>query len=114
MKEFDGAGAIDERVAVVHERGGGDGELDAHLVMAGFLGGIADAGACLHGALPLDRAGARQYRFEKCGLAGLKGAHQRDAPGTLGSCADIAVACSRHRRLPVAPVARPDRSGRKS
>ena len=59
-------------------------ELDAHLVMARFLGGIADRGAGLDRALPLDRAGARQDRFEQRGLAALKGAHQRDAPGTLG------------------------------
>ena len=55
-------------------------------------------GAGLDRALPLDRAGARQDRFEKRGLAALEGAHQRDAPGTLGSCAAIAI-CSRHRRL---------------
>ena len=107
VDEFNGAGAIDKSVAVAHEIGGGDGELDAHLVMARLLGGVADAGAGLHRALPLDRAGARQYRFEECGLAGLKWAHQRDAPGTLGSCAAIAI-CSRHRRLPVAPHDRID------
>ena len=105
--EFNRARTIDERVAVAHEGGGGDGQLDAHLVMARLLGGIADGGAGLHRALPLDRVGARQYRFEECGFSGLKRAHQRDAPGTLGSCAAIAI-CSRHRRLPVAPHDRND------
>ena len=107
MDEFDGAGAIDEGVAVAHELGGGDGELDAHLVMARLLGRIADGGAGLHRTLPLDRAGARQDRFEERGLSRLKRAHQRDAPGTLGSCAAIAI-CSRHRRLLVAPHGRID------
>ena len=107
VDEFDRAGAIDEGVAVAHEVGGGDGELDAHLVMARLLGGVADRGAGLDRALALDRAGARQDRFEQRGLAALERAHQRDAPGTLGSCAAIAI-CSRHRRLPVAPHGRND------
>ena len=107
VDEFDRARTIDEGVAVAHEVGGGDGELDAHLVMARLLGGVADRGAGLHRALPLDRAGARQDRFEQRGLAALERAHQRDAPGTLGSCAAIAI-CSRHRRLPVAPHGRND------
>ena len=56
---------------------------DAHLVMARFLGGVADRGAGFDAALALDRAGAREDRFEQRGLAALEGAHQRDAPGTL-------------------------------
>ncbi len=99
VNEFNGARAIDEGVGVVHERRGGDGELDAHLVMARLLGGIADGGAGFHRALALDRAGARQDRFEKCCLAALEWAHQSNAPGTLGSIAAIAIR-SRHRRLP--------------
>ena len=85
VDEFDRAGTIDEGVAVAHEIGGGDRELDAHLVMARLLGGIADAGAGIHRALALDRAGAREDRFEQRGLAALERAHQRDAPGTRGS-----------------------------
>ena len=95
VDEFDRAGAIDESVTVAHETGGGDRELDAHLVMARFLAGVADGGARLDRALALDRAGAREDRFEQRGLAALERAHQRDAPWTRGSCA---VLC--HIRLP--------------
>ena len=42
MREFDRAGAIDKSVAVAHEVGGGGGEADAHLVMAGLGAGVAD------------------------------------------------------------------------
>ena len=41
--------------------------------MARLLGGVADAGAGLDRALPLDRAGARQDGFEQGRLAGWKG-----------------------------------------
>jgi hypothetical protein len=58
MNEFDRAGAVDEGVAVAHEFGGGDRSLDAHLVGARFLAGVADRGARVYGALALDRAGA--------------------------------------------------------
>ena len=57
--------------------------LDAHLVMARFLAGVADRGARLDRALALDGAGAREDRFEQRGLAALERAHQRDAPWTL-------------------------------
>ena len=83
VDEFDRTGAIDECVAVAHEIGGGDRSLDAHLVMARFLAGVADRGARLDRALALDRAGAGENRFEQCCLAALERAHQRDAPGTL-------------------------------
>ena len=85
-------GTIDEGVAVAHERRGGDRQLDAHLVLARFLAGVADGGAGLDRALPLDRAGAGQDRFEQRGLAALERAHQRDAPGTRRTRA-ISVAC---------------------
>ena len=67
--------------------GRGDGELDAHVVVARLLAGVADRVAGLDRALPLDRAGAREDRFEQRRLAALERAHQRDAPGTRGSCA---------------------------
>ena len=63
MDEFDGAGAVDEGVAVAHEIGGGDRGLDAHFVAAGFLAGVADGGTRIHHALPLHRAGARENCF---------------------------------------------------
>ena len=63
MNEFDRAGAIDKSVTVAHETGGGDRSLDAHLVVAGFLAGVADRGARLGGALPLHRAGAGENRL---------------------------------------------------
>jgi hypothetical protein len=37
VDELHRAGAIEEGVGVAHERGGGDGQFDAHLVMAGLL-----------------------------------------------------------------------------
>ena len=95
VDEFDGARTIDEGVIVAHEIGGGDGELDAHLVMARLLAGVADRGARLDRALALDRAGAGEDRLEQRGLAALERAHQRDAPWTRSSCA---VLC--HIRLP--------------
>ena len=82
VDEFDRAGTIDEGVAVAHESGGGDGSFHAHLVMAGFLAGVADGGAGVDRALARDRAGAREDRLEQCGLAALEWAHQCDAPGT--------------------------------
>src|ERR1700755_2528488 len=97
MGELDRTWAIDERIGLVHEAGGGDRELDTHLVVAGFLAAVADGGASVHGALALDRAGAGEDRFEKCGFAALERAHQRDAPGTRRSCA---VLC--HVPLPAA------------
>ncbi len=63
MNEFDRTGTIDKRVTVAHERGGGDRSLDAHLVAAGFLAGVADGGTRVHRALPLHRAGAGEDRL---------------------------------------------------
>ena len=95
MDEFDRARTIDEREALAHEARRRDRELDAHVVMARLLAGVADGGAGIDGALALDRAGAREDGFEKSGLAALERAHQRNAPGARGSCA---VLC--HFRLP--------------
>ena len=80
VNELDRARAIDEGVAVAHEGGGGDGELDAHLMVAGFLAGVADGGAGVHGALPLHRPGAGEDRLEQRRLAALERPDQRNAP----------------------------------
>ena len=53
VDEFDRAGAIEEGVAVAHEIGGGDVDLDAHLVMRALPAGVADRGACFDRALAL-------------------------------------------------------------
>src|SRR5450759_85126 len=63
VADFARAGPIDEGVTVVHERGGGEGRLHAHLVIAGFLAGVAHRVAGIHRALPLHRAGAGEDRF---------------------------------------------------
>ena len=83
VNEFDRTGAIDKGVAVAHDLGGGEGGLDAHLVMARFFGGVADGGAGLNRALARNGAGPRENCFEQRCLAALERAHQRDAPGTL-------------------------------
>ena len=102
VDEFDRAGTIDEGVAVAHEIGGGDGNLHAHAVMAGFLAAVADRGPRIHRALAPDHAGAGEDRFEQRRLAALERAHQRNAPWTRSSCA---VLC--HTRLPCSPETRP-------
>ena len=63
MRELDGTGAVDERVAVAHEACGGGGEADAHLVAAGFGTGVADGSPRVDAAGARDRARARQYCF---------------------------------------------------
>jgi hypothetical protein len=93
LDEFDRAGAIDESIAVAHEIGGGDGELDAHLVVARLFAGVTHRVARIDGALALNRAGAGEDRFEQRGLAALERAHQRDAPWTRYSCAIRAILC---------------------
>ncbi len=102
VNEFDRAGAIDEGVVVAEEIRGRDRELDAHLVVTRFRRSIADRRAGLDRSLSRDRAGARQDRLKQRGLAALEGAHQCDAPGTLGTGA--AVSC--HVRLPSAELPR--------
>ena len=87
VDELDGAGTVDEAVVIAHEIGGGDGDLDAHPVMARLLAGVADGVACLDRALARNGAGAGEDRFEQRGLAALERAHQRDAPWTRSSCA---------------------------
>jgi hypothetical protein len=53
--------------------------------MAGFGAGVADRGAGIDAAGVSDGAGARQYRFEKCGFTALEWAHQCNAPWTAGT-----------------------------
>ena len=83
VDELDRAGTVEERVGVAHEIRGGDGELDAHVVMARFLAGVADRVAGLDRALARDRAGAGEDRFEQRGLAALERTDQRDAAGPV-------------------------------
>ena len=87
--EFDGAGAVDEGEVVAEEADVGDVELDAHAVVAGFGGGIADR--VLVGDLALARhgAGAGENGFEKRGLAGEIRPDQCDAAGAAGGRATI-------------------------
>ena len=102
VDEFDRARAIEEGVGVAHESGGGDRELDAHLVMARFLAGVADRIAGFDAALARDGAGAGENGFKERGLAALERTDQRDAAGTRRAYA-IAVAVCRHHRLPPLP-----------
>ena len=108
--EFDGAGAIEEGVGIAEEIDRGDVDLDAHAVMPGLFGGIADGVLGSHGALPSDGAGAGKDGFEKCRLTAEIGANQCDAAGAAGWLA-LRLA---HTLLPLALSAgRPDdRPGR--
>jgi hypothetical protein len=82
--ELYGAGAIEEGKAVAEEVDGRHVELDAHAVVAGLLGGIADGILPGHRALAADSAGARKNGFKKRGLAAQIGANQCDAAGAAG------------------------------
>ena len=129
LHEFDRPRQVDEGVAVTEIFGRGDVGLDAHGVGAGFGAGVADSGAVTHAALPLQCAGAREDGFEKCGLATLEGAHERDQPwprnssrlvlnstchGTLPHSARRAEPVVGARRRPVnARMLSRDRPGRK-
>jgi hypothetical protein len=106
MDEFDRTRAIDKSVAVAHESRGGDRSLDAHLVLAGFLAGVADGSTRVHRALPLHRPGARENCFQQCGFAALKRAHQRDAPWTLIFYDVGTRAVLSHKYLPYRPGGR--------
>ena len=103
VNEFDRARAVEEGVGVAHESGGGDGELDAHLVMARFLAGVADRVAGFDAALARDGAGAGENGFKERGLAALERTDQRDAAGTRRARAIAVAVCRRtggHDRLP--------------
>ncbi len=64
LDELDGTGAVDERVVVTHEGGGGECRLDAHLVVAGFFACVTYRGTRVDRALALDRAGSGKDRFK--------------------------------------------------
>ena len=87
MLEFDRAGTIDEGEGVAEEADVGDVDLDAHAVVAGFRGGIADR--VLVGDLALARhgAGAGEDGFKKRGLAGEIRPNQCDAAGAAAGWA---------------------------
>ena len=89
VDELDRAGTIDEGVDVAEKNGRGNGELDAHAVMAGFGAAVAHRGSRLHRALALDGSGAGQHCFEQRGLAALERAHQCDAPGAPWTRASV-------------------------
>src|SRR5204862_4762244 len=72
-------------ISVAHEACGGGTKAHAHLVVAGLGAGVAERSAGIDTAGARDRAGARQYCFEKCGFTALEWAHQRDAPWTAGT-----------------------------
>src|SRR5260370_36357410 len=80
VDEFNRARAIEKRIAVAHNRGRGDREIYAHLVVARFLAGVADRGSGLNSALTLYRAGAGKNRLQKRGLTALERPHQRNTP----------------------------------
>src|ERR1019366_10435363 len=93
---------VEEGVRVAHEIGGGDRELNTHVMMARFLTAVADRIAGLDTALALDDAGAGEDCLKKRGLAALKRTDQRDAtrarrPRTVvcGCCHDHLPALTR-------------------
>src|SRR5215471_5119963 len=94
VDEFDGPRAIDEGVAVAHERRRGDADLDAHAMVARFLARIAYRRSRIHGPLPWDGPGAGEYRFQQSCLAALEWADQCDAPRARGTGAVLS-----HNRL---------------
>ena len=85
--EFDGAGAVDEGEVVAQEVHVGDVDLDAHAVVAGFRGGIADRVLVGNLALSRDAAGAGEDGFEKCGFAGEIRPNECDAAGAAAAWA---------------------------
>ena len=92
VREFHRAGTINKGISVAHEACGGGSEADAHLVVAGLGAGVAEGSTGIDTAGARDRAGARQYRFEKCGFTALEWAHQRNAPWTAGT-SDVLSHC---------------------
>ena len=93
VDEFDRTRTIDEGVVVAHEGRGGDRKLDAHLVVARFLAGVADRRARIRRALALDRAGAGEYGFEQRCLAALERTHKCNAPWAPWSAAVVSHEC---------------------
>ena len=91
VNELDRAGAVEKCIGVAHETGGRRRQLDAHVMMARLLAGVADGRSGFDGALARDRRGAGQDRFEESCLAALERADQRDAAWTGRSRAVAAV-----------------------
>jgi hypothetical protein len=89
MLEFDGARAVDEGEAVAQESHVRHVQLDAHAVIAGFGGCIADAVLVGYLALARNRAGAGENCFEECRLSGKIRPDQCDAAGAAAGRADI-------------------------
>ena len=95
-------GTIDKGVTVAHEAGGGSGEANAHLVMAGLGAGVAD------GSSGVDAAGAWESRRVRASIAsrsvvlplwkGPTSAMHRGPRGLLTSC-PIAASSSGARPL---------------
>ena len=80
--EFDRTRTVDKGIGFAHEAGGGRGQPDAHLVLACFGTGIADAGSLIDAACFGDCARSGKDGLKKCGFPALERAHQRNAPGT--------------------------------
>ena len=91
LREFDGARAIDEGVAIAEVGGGRGVEFDTHAVGARLGCCVADGGLVRHPALARDGAGAEQDGFEECGLAAEIGAHQCNAPRALRPSAGLGI-----------------------
>jgi hypothetical protein len=81
MLELDRAGAVDEGKAVAEEIDVCDIDLDAHPVVAGLGGAVADGVLVGNLALPSDGAGAGENGFQESGLAGEIRPDQCDAAG---------------------------------
>lgn len=64
VREFDGAGTIEEGVALTHELGGDGRQAEAHFVLACLGAGVAVRGARIDRAGPRDGAGSCQDRFK--------------------------------------------------
>ena len=82
LREFDRAGAIDERITVAHEASRHGGETHPHLVCACFGTCIAGARAGLDTPGLRDRSRTREDRLKQCGFSALERAHQCDASRT--------------------------------
>ena len=74
--EFQGAGAVDHRIAVAHEVEAGEVQLHRMAAGARLGAGVADL---LAADAPIDGAGDLQQGFHQGGLAGAGGAHERQS-----------------------------------
>src|SRR4029079_7182898 len=97
LTEFDGARAIEESEALVHELDSGSVHFDAHPVRARFRRCIAHCCFLRHLALALNRAEAEEYGLKQGCLAAQIGSHECDAPRTPTFSA---ICCGVHSRPP--------------